>query len=395
MDDILLQKSARSHVRDEKSVAELKARVKTFTTDAGLTWGRAHNVSLLTSLGCAGIMCLCPTLVIFVWISMEYFGGSLFAAIAGVIDDGVLDFCAKYGPELSMQACIGYTLWVSFQAALYQFLPSKLSTGQLTPAGHLLQYYTNGFAAWIVTHIAYVAASYFGLINPAFLAQNWAGLLVAANVYGFLLSGFAWAKAHIAPTHVEDRKFSGSWLYDMYMGIEFNPRFGQYWDFKLFHNGRPGIVAWTLIDISFACHQYQLHGTVSNSMMIVNLFHMIYVVDFFYHEDWYLRTIDICHDHFGFYLAWGSMVWLPAMYTLQTQYLARYPVHLSNPVALLILCTGLSGYFIFRAVNNQKDLARKTKGDCMIWGKKAEFIQAKYTTADGKEHQTLLLASGK
>lgn len=26
-----------------------------------------------------------------------------------------------------------------------------------------------------------------------------------------------------------------------------NPRFGKMWDFKLFHNGRPGITAWTLM----------------------------------------------------------------------------------------------------------------------------------------------------
>jgi hypothetical protein len=29
----------------------------------------------------------------------------------------------------------------------------------------------------------------------------------------------------------------------MYMGIELNPRFGKYFDFKLFTNGRPGIIA--------------------------------------------------------------------------------------------------------------------------------------------------------
>lgn len=36
-------------------------------------------------------------------------------------------------------------------------------------------------------------------------------------------------------------------IYDFYMGVELNPRFGKMWDFKLFHNGRPGIVAWTLM----------------------------------------------------------------------------------------------------------------------------------------------------
>jgi hypothetical protein len=32
-------------------------------------------------------------------------------------------------------------------------------------------------------------------------------------------------------------------MYDVYMGIELNPRIGKYFDFKLFTNGRPGIVA--------------------------------------------------------------------------------------------------------------------------------------------------------
>ena len=34
------------------------------------------------------------------------------------------------------------------------------------------------------------------------------------------------------------------------MGIELNPRFGPLWDWKLFHNGRPGIVAWTLMYVA-------------------------------------------------------------------------------------------------------------------------------------------------
>ena len=75
------------------------------------------------------------------------------------------------------------------------------------------------------------------------------------------------------------------------MGIEFNPRLGKLFDFKLFHNGRPGIVAWTLINASFAVAQYQKIGYITNSMILLNVLHAIYVLDFFYHEDWYLRTI--------------------------------------------------------------------------------------------------------
>lgn len=142
------------------------------------------------------------------------------------------------------------------------------------------------------------------------------------------------------------------------MGVELNPRFGKLWDFKLFHNGRIGIILWTIINLSFTAAQYQLHGTITNSIVLLNFFHFVYVIDFFINEDWYLRTIDIAHDHFGFYLAWGDSVWLPFMYTLQSHYLVRDPVHLSNFLFCSILALGLLGYFIFRGTNHQKDLVR-------------------------------------
>lgn len=170
-------------------------------------------------------------------------------------------------------------------------------------------------------------------------------------------------------------KFTGNIFYNYMMGIEFNPRVGKWFDFKLFFNGRPGIVAWTLINLSYMAKQEELYGQVSNSMLLVNVlqvsrcpntnvnktqrcrffilcdkrrilpsslsgrgsllgvdpeahtrgppmwpgsfFQAIYVLDFFWNEAWYLKTIDICHDHFGWYLGWGDCVWLPYLYTLQ------------------------------------------------------------------------------
>ncbi|KAI0244326.1 hypothetical protein L0F63_004681 [Massospora cicadina] len=203
----------------------------------------------------------------------------------------------------------------------------------------------------------------------------------------------SYAKAHYAPSHPEDCKFSGSLIYDIFMGVELNPRLGDL-DFKLFHNGRPGITAWTLINLSFLFAQYQRYGYVTNSMVILNFLHAIYVMDFFYYEDWYLRTIDIAHDHFGFYLAWGDSVWLPFMYTLQAQYLYLNPIDLSPLFSAFIVTLGLAGYYVFRQVNNQKDLVRKKRGDVNIWGQPARVIKAQFMTNDGICHTSLLLTSG-
>ncbi|KAH9208748.1 ergosterol biosynthesis ERG4/ERG24 [Leptodontidium sp. 2 PMI_412] len=307
---------------------------------------------------------------------------------------GPVEWFSANAPQLSMNVSLGYFAWVMFQAAIYQYLPVRnLSMGQLTPAGNILEYRTNGLGAWIISHCGFLALSYFGYVNPAILARNWQSLLLSLNVYGFLLSAFAYWKAHAMPSHQGDRKFGGSVWYDFYMGIELNPRLNNF-DVKLFTNGRPGIVAWTIIDLSFVAYQYQLHGYITNSILIATYLHGLYVIDFFINEDWYVRTIDIAHDHFGFYLAWGSTVWLPAMYTLQTQYLARCPVTLSMPAMISLTIGGTGGYALFRSVNNQKHLTRRTQGDCLIWGTKAKILKMEYKTGDGLTHQSVMLISG-
>lgn len=129
-------------------------------------------------------------------------------------------------------------------------------------------------------------------------------------------------------------------------------------------------------------------------MIAVNILHAIYVLDFFWNEGWYLRTIDIAHDHFGFYLAWGDNVWLPWMYTIQGFFLVVNPVTFSVAEFSAVMALGCAGYFIFRAVNDQKDKFRKDPDGCLVWGKKAKYIKCQYKTGDGQTRTSTLLVSG-
>ncbi|KAI9175746.1 hypothetical protein H9P43_006110 [Blastocladiella emersonii ATCC 22665] len=394
------KEAAKAAVRDQ-----LNAQV-------GKTWGRQRDVSAVDVTIAALIVAVCPLLVAYFQIAIDKFGGALSAPALGVlladppawaVPASIPGFLALSAadrawavlPAFSWDAVKLTAGWLTFQAALYLYLPSPIGYGQPTPAGHILEYKVNGMLAWIVTHALYIGCStVVPLFSGAVIADYFPGIYIAANIYGYALSVFSYVKAYAFPTHAEDRKFSGSAIYDFYMGIEFNPRIGKWFDFKLFHNGRPGIVAWTLISYSFAVRQYLDFGHVTNSMVIVNLLHAIYVVDFFINEDWYLRTIDVCHDHFGFYLAWGDSVWLPFTYTLQGHYLAVNPVSLPTWYAAAVTALGLGGYAIFRAVNHQKDLVRRTNGQCTIWGKPPTMLRPKYTTSDGVEHESILLTSG-
>jgi 7-dehydrocholesterol reductase len=370
-------------------------------TDKNPAWGRTgKELSTMTILGVSTLFAICPLMVVYFWMACDQYGCSLWTPIDMVMRKGMTSVVLKtvfwdHLPIPTVKATQIFIGWMVTQALMYAFLPAKTAFGQLTPAGYMLPYKVNGLFAWVLTHALFVYGSFYaGWFKASIVVENWAGLLVCANVYGYALTAFAYIKSLYFPSHTEDRKFSGSFVYDMFMGVEFNPRFGELWDFKLFHNGRPGILAWTLINLSFAAAQYETIGYVTNSMLLVNWFHFCYVIDFFINEDWYVRTVDIAHDHFGFYLAWGDMVWLPWMYTLQTHYLLRNPVVLPTWAAISVFAIGMFGYYIFRAVNHQKDMVRRTDGKCEIWGKPARFIRAKYYTSDGKEHSSVLLASG-
>lgn len=379
---------------ETKSIPESSGVIMKKTTT---TWGRTSKADLWTKIGSTAMVCACPIWVTWNWMALEDFDGSLLEAVQYTLDwkfSKAGKFDLDYLPKPTWTATFIYIGWLAFQAVLYSCIPGRTSYGQRTPGGNVLRYTTNGLNAWVLTHLLFLLGAHQDLYSLSVIARNFGGLFVVANVYGYVLAAFSFLKAHWFPTHANDRKFSGSWIYDFWMGIELNPRIGSNFDFKLFHNGRPGIVAWTLIDISFAAHQQELHGYVSNSMVLVMALHAVYVLDFFANEDWYLRTIDIAHDHFGMYLAWGDAVFLPSFYTLQAQYLARYPANMTSLSFYITLAIGLSGYVIFRSANEQKDHVRQSNGDTEIWGSPATYIKCRYRTLDSKLHTSILLTCG-
>ncbi|PGG99270.1 hypothetical protein AJ79_08607 [Helicocarpus griseus UAMH5409] len=358
-------------------------------------WGRQNNLSpILGGLSAISLMIVVLLLVMSSCIALEHFDASLLNMLAALWHQGCWNFLAEYFPRPSAGTFFAYLGWVTLQAVLYTLLPGRSYVGQPTPGGSLLMYKLNGFQALIMTITLYVLTTVGSLTKLSYVAKSWAGILLSANIYGVFITLVAYLKAHLRPSYRSDTRFSGSPIHDFYSGCELNPRLGEHWDIKLFHIGRLGMGAWIIIDISFASLQLHNFGDISNSMAIVLILQGIYVLDFFWNEHWYLRTIDIHHDHFGFYLAWGSTAGLPGVYSLQAMFLANHPVHLSIVGATIILAIGIVGYIIFRSSNNQRLRVRLANGKCIIWGTEAKVIRTSYKTFDGSVHKSLLLYSG-
>ena len=164
-------------------------------------------------------------------------------------------------------------------------------------------------------------------------------------------------------------------------------------DVKQFSNCRFAVMGWSLIIISFAAKQQELYG-LSDSMIVALALQLIYIGKFFWWETGFLRSLDIMYDRAGFCICWGSMVWLPAIYTSPTLYLVGHPNHLGLPVALLILLVGSTSIFINYWADRQRQFVRLKNGDCTIWKKRPELIFANYKNDWGSDKQSVLLASG-
>jgi 7-dehydrocholesterol reductase len=357
------------------------------------TWGRYSGNDIGNNLILASIFVFAPILTLFLHIVFRDFGCSIYEPFLRLMNGTMTVWdLIKLFPGPTYTAFSILLSWYSLQVVFYLYLPGMIGSGQNTPAGHQLKYNVNGLRAFILSHALFFICVGLGLFPATIVYDNWGPLLVVSNIIGYCLALFAYMKAHYFPTHPEDVKFSGNIIYDFFMGVELNPRIGNF-DFKLFFNGRPGIIGWSIANISFMAAQYRTFETVSMSMILVLVLQLLYIVDFFYHEDWYLCTIDIAHDHFGWYLAWGDAVWLPFNYSLQALYLTIHPYEMSTNELLVVGTLGLIGYFIFRTANNQKTHFRKDH-KVPIFGKSPSFIEATYQTSDGRIHSSNLLTSG-
>ena len=302
---------------------------------------------------------------------------------------------------------IGWVLaYYGLSLAMQLLLPGEESVGVELSNGGRLKYKFNSFlsACYILAGLGvgtFIHGASFAVW--AFIWDNLnqivtANLLisVAQAVYVYINSFTVPHSGKPNPTHRELAKggHSGNMLYDFFIGRELNPRIeiptslpligGQIIDIKVFNELRPGFLGWIILDLAFVAHQYQAHGFITDSIVLTTAFHTLYVLDALYMEPAMLTTIDVTTDGFGFMLAFGDLVWLPFIYSLQCRYLAVHPVQLGVAGSAGVLAVLGVGYYIFRSANNEKNRFRTNPNDPKV--KHLEYI----TTASGSK----LLSSG-
>jgi Delta14-sterol reductase len=327
---------------------------------------RAYNVSFLVGVA------FLPMITWYVSIGIRYYAGALRMPDAQFL---------SHVAAPTFESVSFYTVWLGLQALFAVALPGRVTPGVALEKGSTLHYKLNGLGSLILTLGLALALVATHVLPATFLYDQLDALVTTTNlmVMALCFVMFAIGRRQATP---KERLLNPIEAY--FVGAALNPRTGAL-DWKFFCESRPGMILWVLVDLSFAAAQYERHGTISNAMLLVCFFQILYVTDYFIFEEAILTTWDIRHEPFGFMLCWGSLVWVPFTFSLQGLYLVDHPVALSTGAAMAILLLNMLGYTIFRGANLQKHRFR-SQPERPIWGKRPQFIQ----TARGNK----LLTSG-
>jgi 7-dehydrocholesterol reductase len=283
--------------------------------------------------------------------------------------------------------------FAALQLALMKLVPGRKFKANITPHGHTPVYVANGTACYLITLGLLVGSAQLGYFDPALIYDKFGFILSGMNIFAGVFCVLLVIKGHVAPSG-PDSGSNGSMITDFYWGMELYPRVLG-WDVKVFTNCRMGMMFWAVAIVSFMYKNLQInHGHLSPGLACSVAIQLVYISKFFYWEMGYMCSMDIQHDRAGYYICWGCLVWVPAVYTSCAFYLTQHAPPLSASTAAIIFICGATCVFINYDSDQQRYVFRQTKGKCLIWGQPPNKIMARYKTVDGQTKESLLLLDG-
>lgn len=343
---------------------------------------------LRRTIGPALLLATTPLLAIVLWMIGAHHDGSI-VAFARAIDTSTF---LRLLPRPTLPAVGVVAGWIALQALLLRALPGPTHRGPVTPAGERPAYRLNGVAAWIVTHALLVGGWALDLFSASAIVDRLGSILVVLNLFALALCAALYAKGLRHPSS-RDVVYTGHFLFDFFQGLELHPRVGGV-SLKQLFNCRVSMMGWSALVLCLAGAQFEREGRLSSGALVSTALLVLYLLKFFVWESGYFASLDVMHDRFGYYIAWGVLVWVPAVYTLPWQYLSSHPSDLHPTAALALFALGVAALYANYAADAQRQRVRATGGATTVWGRVPETIPARYRTADGEERENLLLASG-
>lgn len=344
----------------------------------------------------AMLLLFCPPFAMILWYTNVYLDASFILLFQYIQENGMGGLLQDAWFSRFWGSGVAWTIILVFaiiQVLLMRILPGKTYQGSRTPHNNVPEYKNNGVLSYLISFALFLSGGLvFKWFSPSIIYDNLGEILAALNISALLFCLMLYWKGRLAPSS-SDHGLSGSFIFDYYWGTELHPRiFGI--DVKMFTNCRFGMTAWALFVLSYAFAQKNIIGYMDYGIWVSAILIDIYLLKFFIWEAGYMRSMDIAVDRAGFYICWGCLVWVPALYTSPVLFMVNHPSGISLSTALLIFILGNIAIFTNFWADKQRQTVRETNGKCKIWGKEPTLIHAKYTTEDGETMSSILLASG-
>lgn len=340
------------------------------------------------------LILLCPPFAVLYWYTATFLDGSFTLLFSIFQNHGFFHTIYRIWSPVFLGSQIAYTMifaFATFQILLMKMPIGKEYYGPKSDKGYAPKYRENGLFAYSVTVITYIlCSSVFNLFSPTIIFDHMGEIISALTLLSFVFCTFLYFKGRFAPSS-PDHSITGNPIFDFYWGTELYPQVAGI-NLKQFTNCRFGMMSWGIIILSYAAKQHDLYG-LSNSFIISLVLQQIYIAKFFLWEKGYMYSLDIATDRAGFYICWGCLVWVPAIYTSVSLFLVHHPYDLSPVVASTILLLGIISIFLNYDIDRQKQIFRASKGSRKVWNTTPIFSSSTYQY-QGESHEALLLQSG-
>uniref|UniRef100_A0A0D6R2U2 Delta(14)-sterol reductase n=1 Tax=Araucaria cunninghamii TaxID=56994 RepID=A0A0D6R2U2_ARACU len=255
-------------------------------------------------------------------------------------------------------------------------LPGKVIPGVLLSDKSRIYYRCNGFVTLLllVTLLGVSVAS--GLLSPALVADKGGELLSTTLILSILISSLLYFSGCISQSTTTSLKphISMNFIHDWWFGIQLNPQFLGI-DLKFFLI-RAGMIGWLVINLSVAAKTFEENASLSVSMILYQSFCLLYVLDYFWYEEYMTSTWDIIAEKLGFMLVFGDLVWVPFTFSIQGWWLLTHTADITKAAAILNVVVFIIGYRVFRGSNKQKHIFKKDP-TAHIWGEPPKVIGGK------------------
>ncbi|KAK4582937.1 hypothetical protein RGQ29_025915 [Quercus rubra] len=212
-------------------------------------------------------------------------------------------------------------------------------------------------------------------ISPTVISDRGLELLSATFVFSCIVNLVLYAAGCKSRNQGSSLKphLTGNLIHDWWYGIQLNPQCMGI-DLKFFFV-RAGMMGWLIINLSVLARSIQ-DATLSRSMILYQLFSLLYILDYFFYEEYMTSTWDIIAERLGFMLVFGDLVWIPFGFSVQGWWLLNNKPELTTASVIANCFVFLIGYLVFRGANKQKHLFKKNP-KAPIWGRPPKVIGGK------------------